>query len=519
MKEQTTTYLSSRANPLFISILLFAAAFLVRYFMANVQIITMDGILYIKTAKGIGSGNLGSISDYGFFNLYSFLIALFQRFLHDWEFSAKMVSVLFGSLTVVPLFLLTRGLFNEKIALLSALFYIVHPHFAEYASDVLREPVFWFFSVVALWLAWEGISRSKYWLFVLSSLATILAVFTRMEGAMVLVIVVLWILWSSVSGRTKRRTVLIYICVFLFTLPILASPGLLLLKNRLHRWEVGLSVDKIPQLMSAQSNPMKLESEIPVQASGRFQAFFELSARHRYSSFLMEVVYKFIKSFGFPLILLFLFGVYRRRAIPYSQGDALVLIWFLVALCGSFAYVAKTYYLGTRHGLLMAFPALIWAGTGFLEAREKIRNWLAGQKVVSKYFRFDAVFLFCLVMILLVPQTASSYRSDKAELKKAGIALKHEGFSAAVFIVQPSLERVAFYADSDAIELPNKAGNEMITDLASHYKGRLMIIDERTIENYRPGFLKMVFSSGFKRVIIPGMDGYKEYAFLIYRIQ
>ena len=138
------------------------SAFIIRYVFANAQIIAPDGILYIEVAKDVLAGNFQRISGYGFLNLYSFLIALFQMIFHDWEFSGKMVSVVFGSLTIIPLFLLIRGLFNEKVAIVSTLFYIVHPRFVEYSSDVSGNQHIWFFSVFAIWLAWEGISRKKY---------------------------------------------------------------------------------------------------------------------------------------------------------------------------------------------------------------------------------------------------------------------------------------------------------------------------------------------------------------------
>ena len=216
---------------------------------------------------------------------------------HDWEYSGKMVSVVFGSLTIIPLFFLIRGLFNQNIAIVSALFYCVHPRFVEYSSDVLREPVFWFFSISALWLAWEGISRKKSFLFVLSSMSTGFAMFTRVEGAMVFLIVVLWILWFFLNDKQNRKKVLLYMCIFLFSLPIVASPGLILLRNKLDRWEVGLSISKIPQLIYSNNQPLKLEQELTGRASGQFQAFYDLSIRHRYTIFLTEVLYKFVEIF------------------------------------------------------------------------------------------------------------------------------------------------------------------------------------------------------------------------------
>jgi len=76
--------------------LLFILAVLIRSVIAQVQIIAPDGVLYVKIAKDISAGSLTKIDQYGFFNLFSFLIALFQKVKPNWEFSGKIVSVFFG---------------------------------------------------------------------------------------------------------------------------------------------------------------------------------------------------------------------------------------------------------------------------------------------------------------------------------------------------------------------------------------------------------------------------------------
>jgi 4-amino-4-deoxy-L-arabinose transferase-like glycosyltransferase len=483
------------------------------------QIITLDGILYIKIAKGINSGNFQGVTDYGFFNLYSFLIALFQMIVHDWEYSGKMVSVVFGSLTVIPLFFLIRGLFNQNTATVSVLLYTVHPRFVEYSSDVLREPVFWFFSITALWLAWEGISRRKGFLFVLSSMSTGFAMFTRVEGVMVFLIVVLWILWFFLNDKQNRKRVFLYICIFLFSLPIMASPGLWLLKNKLNRWEVGHSLSKVPQLIFSKNQPLKLEQELISRASGQFQAFYDLSIRHRYVTFFVEILYKFFKSFNLILFLLFLCGVYKRRFVPYSQSDTIVLIWFSAAFIGTYLYLIKTYYLGTRHGLLMAFPALVWAGAGFFEIRERIRKWCGGIKIFQKYAHLDTLFLIVLILVVLLPQTVFSLRTDKVEQKSAGIVLKNMGFTKTTFIIEPTLIRVAFYADSEYVLLPDKIDKNVMKELATGYRAKLLIIDERTIDEYIPGIRTVIDQSAFEKLTIPEIAQYRKYSFSIYKIQ
>jgi hypothetical protein len=494
-------------------------AFFIRCFFANAQIITNDGLIYIKIAKGISSGNLQSVTDYGFFNLYSFLITLFQTVLHDWEISGKAVSVVFGALTIIPLFFLTKRLFSQKIAIVSALLYGIHPRFVEYSSDVLREPVFWFFSVAALWLAWEGILRRRCFLFVLSSLATGFAIFTRLEGVLVFFAVILWILWFFLNDQENRRKGSLFAFIFVFSLPVLASPGLVLLKNKLNRWEAGLSMEKIPQLICGDSQRLELPPDVSRSLPGKFQAFSVLSVRHRYMTFLMETLYKFFKSSGIVLFLLFLCGIYKRRFIPYSQKDKIVLIWFSVAFLGSLLYVSRTFYLGTRHGLLVVFPALIWAGVGFFEIRERIRKWFEGVKLFQKYAGCDTLFLIILMLTILIPQTIYSVRNDKTELKKAGVVLKDMGFSNTTFIVQPTLNRIAFYAGAESVVLPDEIDNSVMKALVTQHHSTLLIIDERTIDNYLPGIRNIIEKSMPEKLVIPEMGQYRKYSFSIYKIR
>lgn len=517
MKTEKDKYLTDW-NRYCILLALLVPAFLIRYFIAGAQIISNDSLLYIKIAKGISSGNLDSVTDYGFFNLYSFIIVLFQRVFHDWEFSGKIVSVVFGTLTIIPLYFFIKKLFSQNVAIVSALLYCVHPRFVEYSSDVLREPVFWFFSVTALWLVSEGISLKKYFPFVLSSLATGLAIFTRLEGALVFLIVILWILWFFIHDKKNRNKAILYAFLFIFSLPVLVSPGLILLKNELNRWEAGLSVEKIPQLINGNDQPVEPDPEFSGNVSGKLQAFYSLSTRHRYTTFLAEALYKFVKSFNIVLFVLFIGGVYRRRFIAFSQKDILILIWFSIAFIGSFLYVSKTYYLGTRHGLLMALPAVVWSGIGFYEIRERLRKWLGDRKLFQHYARFDTAILIIIILAVLVPQTAFSYRHDKIELKKAGIELKKMGLLDTTFIVQPTLIRVAFYADSEAIQLPvNVDEKALITFLAAH-KGKILLLDERTIDRYTPSVRKIADDTKLEKLSLPS-DKYKDYSFSIYRIR
>src|SRR4030042_2067525 len=130
------------------------------------QIITIDGTLYIKMAKLFSEGQYGGTPG-SYFSLYPFLIFLVQKFIGDWELSGQLISITLGTLTVIPIFLLRRSLYNERIGWLSGLFYITLPHFLRFDSQVIRDPSLWFFITFTLWLVWGGDKQNRPVLFAL----------------------------------------------------------------------------------------------------------------------------------------------------------------------------------------------------------------------------------------------------------------------------------------------------------------------------------------------------------------
>src|SRR4030043_1177847 len=107
------------------------------------QIITLDGTLYIKMAKLFSEGQYGGTPG-SYFSLYPFLIFLVQKVIGDWELSGQLISIVLGTLTVIPVFLLGRSLYDEKIGWLSAIFYITLPNLLKFDSQVIRDPTLGF---------------------------------------------------------------------------------------------------------------------------------------------------------------------------------------------------------------------------------------------------------------------------------------------------------------------------------------------------------------------------------------
>ncbi len=101
-----------------ILIILLAIAFGLRLFLVIFpEVIYSDGTEYVRCAKQILSGNWKGSKAPPF---YPVLIALASQLTPNFELAGIWVSVIFGTLVILPVFYLGKEMFNEKVGILSA---------------------------------------------------------------------------------------------------------------------------------------------------------------------------------------------------------------------------------------------------------------------------------------------------------------------------------------------------------------------------------------------------------------
>jgi hypothetical protein len=486
--------------------------------MFSTDVITPDGVFYVNLAKMIKAGDYQRMSRDGFFNLYPFLIVFAQKVFFNWETAGRMVSVVSGSIAVVPLFFIFKRLINVKIALIAVILYIISPRLVQYSADVLRESSFWCFSLIAIWLALTGIFSQKWFYVVFASLFSALSVLLRIEGVSVMIIILLWFCWYYHTGILNRKRFTVNVIVFIVSAPLIFSPALLLVKHTLGEWNLGLAGTKIPYLITHDANKTFNEhTDIIKETSEQFQSFIEISERHRYITFVVETFYKFSRSFNVVFVFLLLFGLFLRRSTPYSKNEIPFLIWFAVSFFTSFAYLAKTYYISTRHGLIMVFPALVWAGIGFYEFRDFLFNRLKKNIIMQRYAQHLTFFLFVVLISVMLPQTLSTSK-DKVELKRAGLYLKKMGYSSTRFSGDPRLIRTVFYADSEFVYIPDKLSLDDVSRFISNNNIKYIIIDKRITQTVPDSIKEMLNSKMFEKISLPQLDTFREYSISVYKM-
>jgi hypothetical protein len=172
----------------------------------HTAIINPDGVYYIHQARSVFYGEWSGLTSctLSFVSIYPFLVAGAHALVHDWVTAAQSISVLFGSLTLIPLYVLCRRFFNRDISLLTLLVFALLPVFVAGSAEVVRGPVCWFFLATGLTLFIFSDERHERLFLVLSCIAFILASWARIESTLFIVISLIYLLAVPPKGRLRK---------------------------------------------------------------------------------------------------------------------------------------------------------------------------------------------------------------------------------------------------------------------------------------------------------------------------
>ncbi|MFB3895752.1 MAG: ArnT family glycosyltransferase [bacterium] len=74
--------------------------------------------------------------------LYTWLILLFNYLFHNLEVSAKLVSMVAGTLTVIPVYLIAKRLFDERVGIFAAILFAVSPELWRWQIRIMTDSLF-----------------------------------------------------------------------------------------------------------------------------------------------------------------------------------------------------------------------------------------------------------------------------------------------------------------------------------------------------------------------------------------
>jgi hypothetical protein len=170
-------------------------------------VLNRDGMFYVELADSIaGSGPLevkGGHLALAFLPALIALVGFLTGLSH--EVSAHLLDALLMAGTCGLLVSIVRQRAPEA-AWAACLVVLAMPAFNEYRNQVLREYGFWFFSVLALWLATPRDGAVISWRASLAcQIAIICAAFFRLEALIYFLALLFWQAWEAPSGMRLSR--------------------------------------------------------------------------------------------------------------------------------------------------------------------------------------------------------------------------------------------------------------------------------------------------------------------------
>ncbi len=396
--------------------------------------IISDGVRYISQARAIFAGNFDLALGCGFefLSLYHFLIPVFYKISGDWIMAAKLVSLLFGTLVIVPFYFIARQLFRRPIALVLTLAFALNPFLISRSADVIRGPVFWFFSLAAIsfFIAATNHRGKEHYLF-LSSIAFLLAGWARVEAIVFFIGSLLFILF--VSDRKIKR--LLIFCSPLLLLVIASLGGMLFSRQGSALWSFYLE----PRLVKFLGSPGN-GIITGIMASGAVRDVFLISVK------LIEVLFT-PAIFLVPGILVIKKEIRRNRSFVYF------MILTVLSTISLFVFSLRTQTINDRYAAFVLLPVFVFIGSGIQEVVARLQHRGLQEKTLLVMICF-----FIIASLFVLPRSLVHKREDKKIYEIAGRYIAGLEKDRSVRIAAPD-PRVMFYANyyADGFECTENA--------------------------------------------------------------
>jgi len=351
-----------------------------------------DEAHYLQMAASFARGNLSQAFHTYWHPLYPLVTGLFGVVIPNIETAGRVVSLVFSTLVLVPLYLLCLQIFSRKVAVLSTLILAFHPEFAFFSSTALADPLFLFFFVSGVYAGWRAMEDEKAFTAGLGAFFFGLAYLTKPEGvgyfcvfAGLFFIAAVYRAWKG-RGYGTFWQILLAAAVFL----LLALPYTIYLHQQTGRWTVSTKIFANQQLSAEDYsdtdvsysrlskdntvNPTDAiyhEGDFLALVSGDQQETRPITLRlmlKKYSKNLYHILkYNLPQLMGTLLIMLFALGLFGDA---WRRSTALLQAYVLAYASAAWFVFVPLFFIDDRYmfvGLILSF---IWIGKGAAAAAD-----------------------------------------------------------------------------------------------------------------------------------------------------
>ena len=215
-------------------------AFFLRLSVLRLQTpIIADGVYYATMGKHLVAGNLQEGLSTFWPPLYPLLVGLSSLVFRDIETGGKFVSVLAGSVLVIPLYSLIRVLYGKEAAFIGAVLVAIHPTLIHYSTALLTESTYATLFVTVLFAGLRALSGGAYVAFFSVGVALGACYLLKPEAIGYVGLMAVLTLYTSLSGNhLPLSEVLFRIMALVAGASLLSLPYILFLRRAAGGWTI-----------------------------------------------------------------------------------------------------------------------------------------------------------------------------------------------------------------------------------------------------------------------------------------
>ena len=386
-----------------------------------------DGIAYILQAKAFYLQQTEQfLTAYPYPTNLALMIAGIYGFVGDWVVAGQLISLFFSLLTIIPFYFLNRIFWSRRTAITIVILYVVSPVFIELSYEIIRGPQFWFFMVLGLWGFCRFLVEEKPSapLLMITSIAFIMAAWSRIEGLLPLLLAAGWLVLDSHFRKSRYLAAyfLPFFLILLFSgcLALSHSSSSIDLLEVLSQGFGDRLLGAINRFQWLRDSLLSLENDPPL---GVAPYFFDETRDMLWFLALGVSGHSLVKTFGIIFFPITIFGFIKdRNSQPKESFQRRSKLFLKLLILGGaiiiYLQILLNWSTSERFVALIYFPALLFSGYGF---NKLFYSW---QKRHPNSSPATYLWLCLLLLILALPSILkSSSRSRAIAFKEIGQTL------------------------------------------------------------------------------------------------
>ncbi len=407
-------------------IILVVSALAIRLFaFSHTLMMNHDGPVYIHQARALYYGlwqAINTCSGVDYMTFYSVLIAAAYPLTGDWVHAAMTVNLIFGTLMIIPLYLFLRRFLDEKTSFLTTFIFVMLPIFVVQSVNVMRDPSYWFFSILGFYLLVYDDERDTPIVLILSSISFIIATATRFDG---IVFILGGCLYTLIVFERRR-----FKATLLFLSPIILAMSCFIVVQLIRHPESFywyrfrdipfVIMNTFERYQNLQTNLAPLVVNPP---PGILKEFMAYSRTLIWFTALGVVLNSAIEAFFYLFFIVLLCGLGGLRKRMRNDRRILPLVMTtVISFIVLYLYCLNVWSMENRRLVMVILPSTVIVGFG----AERLIRWLQKKSNLSD---FITVAVLCiLVLIFTLPKDLKVQEADKLVYKEIGETIaRHDG--------------------------------------------------------------------------------------------